>query len=369
VSRRELAGDLRLALVPWALARVIVGSALALARFVFGEIGSGRRPDSLVQGLFAWDASFYREIADRGYHRAGGSLRFFPLVPLLARGLGVVLAGHREIALLLVANGSALVFSVLLCRLARSETGDPRLARRAVWIGALAPPALTLVLGYAEATLMMLAAGAFLALRGRRWGWAMTAGLLAGLCRPVGALLVAPAAIEAARGWRSAPTCDRAARAASIVAPIAGTGAYLAWVGVRFGDAFLPLRLQEQRSLRGKLMSPVSSLAHAAGDLLGGERFGSGLHFVWALVFLAVLVVIARRLPASYSVYAGLTLLSALSARNLDSLERYALSAFPFVLGAAILTGREDVELPVLVLAGAGLAGYAVLTFLGLSIP
>src|SRR6202035_849948 len=81
--------DLRVAVVPWALARVLVVAALALSRHLFDEIGAPPRPVQLGQGLFAWDAAFYRDIAEHGYRTVGeASLRFFPLVPMLARGLG-----------------------------------------------------------------------------------------------------------------------------------------------------------------------------------------------------------------------------------------------------------------------------------------
>ena len=35
-------------------------------------------------------------------------------------------------------------------------------------------------------------------------------------------------------------------RLAAVVAPAVGTGAYLAWVGTNFGDAFLPFKVQQQ---------------------------------------------------------------------------------------------------------------------------
>src|SRR6478609_357308 len=197
--------DLRVAALPWLLARVLVVGALAFSRDIYDKVGAPPRPVALGQGLFAWDAAFYRAIAEHGYRAVGdASLRFFPLVPMLARGLGWVLFGHTAVALLVVANGSALAFGALLHRLALRETGDAGVARRAAWFAALFPAAAVLVLGYAEATAMMLGVIVFLGLRSRRFGWAIAGGFLAGLCRPVGVLLVVPAAIEAGRGWRTA---------------------------------------------------------------------------------------------------------------------------------------------------------------------
>ena len=44
---------------------------------------------------------------------------------------------------------------------------------------------------------------------------------------------------------------------AAVVAPIVGTAAYLGWVGMRFGDPWLPLRVQNVEGLRGHTVSPV----------------------------------------------------------------------------------------------------------------
>ena len=362
--------DLRVAVVPWALARALVVLSLALSRHVFDKIGTAPRPVALGQGMFAWDAAFYRDLAEHGYRAVGaGSLRFFPLVPLMARVLGWISFDHTAAALLVVANGSALLFGALLHRLALRETGDAALARRAAWFGALFPAAFVLVMGYAEATAMMLGVVVFLGIRSNRFWWAAFAGFLAGLCRPVGVLLVIPAAVEGVRGWRDASTESRISRVVAVVAPVAGAAAYLAWVGAEFGDFWKPISLQNQATLRGGFQDPVTRTIDAVGDLFGGDRFGSGLHIVWAVVFAALLVVLVRRLPASYSLYAAATLLLGLSAQNLDSFERYCWSTFPFVLALAVVTDRDEVERGAYVVVAAGLVGYATLAFLGIQGP
>ena len=361
--------DVAAAFVPWAVARVLVIGSLGLARYGFGELEGARRPVPLDQGLFAWDAAFYRGIAENGYGALRSGLRFFPLFPLLGRGLGTILAGNDALALLVIANASALVFGALLYRLALRETGDVRLATRAVWFAALFPAASVLVMGYAEATFLALSVVLFLALRSRRWWWAAAAGVFAGLTRPAGALLVIPAAIEVARTWRAAAGRERVAQLGAVVSPLVGSGLYLLWVGREYGDTWLPLRLQNEQVRRGGVANPVTRLIDGFDDLFGGDRFGSGLHVVWALAFIALVVVLAQRLPASYAAYAGATVLFGLAAENLDSFERYAMSAFPLVLGVALVTARDDVQRPAIVLAGAGLVGYAVLSFLGRYVP
>jgi hypothetical protein len=367
---RFVRDDLRAALIPWLVARAIVGAALAMARFSDDQIGKHPGPVQLRQGLFAWDAAFYRDLATHGYTGLSrAALRFFPLVPLLTRGLSEVFLGHEGVALLVVANVSALVFAALLHRLALLETGDAALARRAAWFGAVFPPFAVLVLGYADATAMALAAGVFLALRTRRYGWAIPLGILAGLCRPVGVLLVAPAALEVAHGWWSAGGRERVVRIGAVVAPALGLSAFLAYSGVAFGDAFEPLTIQNRASLRGRFEFPVTSLVNGVRDLVHAGRFGPGLHVIWALGFAALLVVVWRRLPGSYTAYAAVALVLGLAAHNLDSFQRYAASTLPFLLAVAILTARPKVERAALTLAAAGLFAYALLAFFGVSVP
>jgi hypothetical protein len=369
-ASRFVRRDLRAAIVPWLVARFIVAGALAVARFAFDQVGRGARPAALTQGLFAWDASFYRAIAEHGYDSLPkDALRFFPLYPVLGRALGWVLTGHDAVALLVVANLSALAFAALLHRLAELETGDAALARRATWFAAVFPAAAVLVMGYAEALFMALAAGMFLALRTRRWVVAGVLGVLAGLCRPLGVVLVIPAAIEAWRAWGSAPPGERVRRVAAVAGPAVGLGIYLVYAAFARDDFFLPLTVQNRKSLRGGFVDPFTSVFHAFQHLANGDRFGAGLHGVWAVVFVVLLVILVRRFPASYSVYAGVVLVLTLTARNLDSFERYAMSTFPFLLGLAAATGPEEVERGALVVAAAALTGYAVLAFLGLSVP
>lgn len=370
-SGKKWKQDLVVAVPPWLVARVCVLAALVLARFIFSEaLGGADRPTQLDAGLLSWDAGWYARIASDGYAALPTeALRFFPLVPMLAQVLAVPLGGNTDLALLVVANASALAAGALLHRLVIFETHDRPLATRSVWLLALAPPATALVMGYAEATLLALSVGAFLALRTRRWGWAVAAGFLAGLCRPIGVALTIPALIEVARNWGRLGVRERVTGLAAAAAPIAGIASYLAWVESRLGIGSAPFRLQNEPHLRGAFTNPLARLLEAGRDLTGGDEFGSGLHLVWALLFLALLAVAFRRLPVSYGAFSAAILLVAMSSENLDSLERYALSAFPLVPAAATMTKNWVIERSVLLLSTAGLVGYATLIFLAVSIP
>jgi hypothetical protein len=370
-SRRDLSWGIRSAVVPWVTARVIVAGALAAAHeFVIQAKPSAAVATRVHEGLLGWDAGWYESIARHGYAGAGHlSLRFFPLVPLLTRALSYVPGVGVGVALVVVANVSAFVGVALLAVLARRETGDEALARRAAWLMCLAPAAFTQVMGYAEGTLLALSVGTMLALRARAWWWAAALGLAAGATRPVGVLLAVPALVEVLGVLRGAPADRRVARLAAVVGPPVGLAAFLGWVGWRYGDALAPFKVQQQGSLRGGVSDPLRTLGHDASLLVHGQHLGSALHLPWAVLAIALLFVVLRRWPLSYGAFAAAVLVVALTASNLDGFERYSLSAFPLVLAGASVTAGPRLERVVLTVAAAGLVTYALLAFTNLYVP
>ncbi len=207
----RLPESLREALLPFAVARVVVAGTLGLAHFVVDRThpsapGVAAR---VHQGLLGWDAGWYETIARQGYGPLGHeSLRFFPTVPLLTHVLAWVPGLGDGPALVLLANAAALAATAMLYVLARRETGSGAPARRAVWILSLLPASFVLVMGYAESVLLVLAVGCFLALRPPP------------TARPhfaVAALLAFAAALDAS--YRCPPRPGGGGRARPLVAP------------------------------------------------------------------------------------------------------------------------------------------------------
>jgi len=366
--------DLLAALPGWAVARVLVAAAYALAVAATNEL-VGERTTELTRGLIAWDGAFYDDIARVGY---GGlpeeALRFFPLYPLLGKGLSFVFLGNETLALVVLANLAALGAGAAIHRFTLVETGDAATARRAAWLIALVPPAFVLVWGYAEALFLLTTVGCLYAARQRRWWWAAGLGAAAALCRPLGLVLVAPVAIELIGGLRPAGRIwfENLRRAgaggvAAVLGPLVGCGAYLAYVWARFDDPWLPFTVQG--GFRGDATDPVSRLAEGVGELASTDTFGDGLHLPFALGLVALLVVCGRRLPASLTVYSGLIVFVTLSAENLNSLERYGLNAFPLVVALALVSSDERMDRAVLTISAAGLVGLAALAWLGAYVP
>jgi hypothetical protein len=367
MTRDELAEDLRVAVPAWITARLLVAAGWVLAEAVARDLLDGK-PVALRQGLLAWDGAFYRDIATLGYGGTGGEpLRFFPLYPMTGKVLAPLTLGDEGSALVLVANVAALAAAVLLRRLVLRETGDARLADRATWLLLLVPPAFVLTMAYSEALFLVLAIAFFAAVRRPRWVPAIAWGYLAGLTRPVGVVLAAPAAIEVWRNRRDLHGAGWLPALGSVAAPFAGLATYLAVAAWRHDTFTGPLRAQEE--FRGDLVDPVTRTGRAVGDLFGSETFGDGLHLPFALVAIALVVLTARWWPASYSVFAAVLVVLALSADNLNSLERYLLVAFPLVLALARLTAGERAERLALALCGGGTVALTALALLGEYVP
>lgn len=352
----------------WVTARALVGLAYLVAWAVVEHRSAGWRPQPWRDGLVAWDGTWYRAVALDGYRAIPlEGIRFFPGYPLTARPLTAFGSFGVTVVLLAVANLAALGFAVALRRLVRDESGDEAWAERAGWLAALFPSAFVLSWAYAEPLFLLTSVGALHAARRGRWARAVPLAAIAGCTRPLGVVLVAALGIEAARQWRQGDPGRRAVSTVAIVAPLATAGLFLAWVQRAFGDWRLPFRVQEE--LRGDTYNIAARLVRGVADLFGAERFGDGLHTPFALVFVVLAVVVARRLPASYTVFAVGTLVAALAADNLNSLERYGLNAFPLLIALAALLTTQRRERLALAVCGNGVVALAALAWLGVYVP
>lgn len=354
----------------WLLARLLAVTASVLAKVGTNKL-IGHRTLAVFHGPLgwvSWDGGWYEQIARHGYEPlAKEALRFFPLYPLAGRALGWVFGGNTDVALLVLANAGALGAGVLIYHLVIHETGNRALASRSVWYLALFPSAFALVWAYAEPLFLCAAIGAFLAYRRERWWWAALAGLAAALLRPVGCILVLPAVVEIVRTRGLGRRAVGADTVAAVVAPVAGLVAYLAWVGAKFGDWFAPFTVQE--GLRGNTVDPFTRLVDGFKQLTGPEGLKQGLHVPFAVLFVVLVVVVFWRWPVSYGLFAAAVLIVSLGSANINSLERYALNAFPIVLGLVSLTDDDRVDRVVLAGSAGGFVALAGLGLLGAYVP
>lgn len=371
-----------------ALAGFLWARVCVAAGFLVAHLGSGRvaLPDGrlhLTEGLLTWDGSFYRVLATGGYDAAPTeAARFFPLYPAVARMLAPLALGREDVVLVVVANLCALAAAIVLWRLALEVLGPDgdgdAVARRSAWMLAVVPPAFVLAFAYAEGPALLVVSAALLALHRRNWWWAALFGLLAGLVRPVGVLVVIPAAVEVWRWWRDRPRGDSpatrgtahgspAGAAAALAGPVLGLSGGLWWIGAVVGDAGAPLRIQ--RRLRAGFRDPLTRLLEGLWEVARLD-WRDVVNVAGALVALWLLVVaIRRRQPLGWVLYSAATVAVALAANNIDSLGRYALLAVPLVVALAQWSDRRWRTAAVGVVGSAGLVVLTAAALWGRLIP
>ena len=351
----------------------------------------------LVAPFARWDSVWYVAIAQGGYDHQVDRTAFFPLYPLLMRWVGGVI-GSDLIAGILISVVAFAIGLVLLHRLASLDL-DFRGAELTVVLIAFCPVAYFFSAVYTESLYLALSVGCLLQARRGRWA---TAGLLGGLAaasRNSGVMLVVPVVLLylygpradrsrasarwAPRGygrWRTLLPRHRLGLSCLWIGLIpAGLGAYIAYLGIKTGNALAPFHAQSVwfrhfagpfggvwsgavaawDGLRQILHGPAPPIyfAKAGGDPL--KVAGQNLMLFGFLVLAAIgCVGVFRRLPFAYGAYVVASLAMPLSypvtPQPLASLPRYEVVLFPlFMWGASWLARRR--------LTVAGVATAAVL--------
>jgi len=265
-----------------------------------------------------WDGGWYLSIAERGYWfdpHGASNVAFFPLFPLLVRGVAA-LTGNFVAAGLLVANLAALGAVLVLWRWVRAEGGSAAAERSALWL-MIYPFSLFLHSIYAESLFFLLAT---LALQASARDRRLAAGLwgaLAAATRPMGVLLAPALAWGLWRDYR-AGRHPGLRDLIAVLLPVAGIGAYMAYLWVAFGD---PLAFWTAHAVgwRVELQWAVAKYwretywiltrlvrLHTYAHLLEATRI------VLPVVFVALTVQVFRRLGAIPGIYAALAVATAI---------------------------------------------------------
>jgi hypothetical protein len=315
--------------------------------------------DPLLAPLARWDSVWYLRIADSGYGDSAPRAAFFPLYPLLVRGVATLFGGSEAallVAAYLVSLAAFVAALFLLYRLTELELGR-RLAQPTLLLLAVFPAALYFGVPYSESLFLLLAVGAFYAARSGSWAWAGACAGMAAATRSAGLLLLIPLAML---WWSSRPRRGRDA-AWLTLAPL-GVAAYAAWLGLVEGDALRFLDVQDAWSrelavpLAGAwdgLLAAVDGVRQLASgsrtpvyfEAAAGDPFriaAINVMLFATLVFALVACVgVLRRLPRAYGAWVGASLLLPLTfpvtPQPLMSLPRFVAVLFPIFMWLAIV--------------------------------
>jgi hypothetical protein len=339
---------------------------------------------NVVTAWERFDGLWYLRIADTGYHNHDGSAAFFPLYPMVTRGVSLVIGRHPLAAALLVSNLGFLAALVVMYALAAREV-SPETAKRATLYLAVFPTAFFFLAPYSESLFLLLALLTFWWARGGRWALAALATFLAALTRNVGLLLAIPLAVEGWLQWREArargigpdggdgagvfgrsgrlaiPSSAGRPRRALLAgvgagaAAAAGTVTYLWFWQIKAGDWLAPLH--QETNWERELQNPLATVAKGTHEALRWIGiYPGGYHLMDWLIVVPLLIVgifVFVRLRPTYGIYVWASLLAPLSfiftGRPLMSLPRFALPMFPLYWTLARWTkdrpGRHELVL------------------------
>jgi hypothetical protein len=317
----------------------------------------------LIDAGVRMDGFWYAGIAQHGYAYSVGklsSIAYFPLYPLLIKGVSVLTAGNVYVAGMLIST-ICLFLAVWALQAWLNLRGVGSSSALAVGLMICFPVGFFFVSMYTESLFLALALGAFVCFERERWGAAAACCFLAVLSRPTGLILVPCLAVMAiARdpiitGWiaergsrltrtlaalikpdDAAPLRDRLLPWFSVVAGPVAYACFALYQWITFGNPLATVKADQAPPFSRNLGQGLSDLtlnrpgfpSWYLADLLG-----------LGLLFLAAVPVVYRRFGLPYALFAAMAVLFPMST-GLVSLERYVLIDFPVFAALAMSRSR-----------------------------
>lgn len=318
----------------------------------------------------AWeraDSLWFLRIASEGYRLDDSSAAFFPLFPLLVRGVAWLTGGRFLLAGFLVSNLALIGSLVLLFKLTAEELST-QMARRTVLYLCVFPTAFFLFSPFSESLFLLCAAGAIYAARHQHWLLAGGLGAGAALTRSIGILLCVVLAVEALhqlvadRRTRPWSVLRAAGVLAACAIPSLGTAAYL-YYWERYGSGWTT-PFNAQGGWDRHLSLPWDTVVR--GVQTGTDNIGQFPGGYWtvdlllvALAFACAVWVAVRTRPV-YGVFALLSLVFPLlfmfDGRPFMSVPRFLLPIFPVFWALARFSERWRAHDLVVGVSAAGLS-------------
>ena len=307
-----------------------------------------------------WDACWYSKIAAYGYEPGVSSTTFFPLLPFLMSGVAVLVGGNVALAGLIV-NAVAFVVALTGVRQLVAADVDRTVSQRTILYLAIFPAALFFFAPFTESLFLAGSVWAIAGARRDRWDIAFIAGLVAGLARPQGVLLVLPVGWEAAKvlrnRWRAAEPGRRSVRlrdlgpVAAAAAPAVAYLAFVAYTAVVVGRSYFAAHLDWAAT---EVRAPWDVVASALAYAIPHNNPVTMINVVGLGGFALLAIAGLRLLPLSYSLFVLPQLAVAMTQQTvwpLMSMVRYLGVLFPCFVVLAIIGRRQRLHTGWLVLS------------------
>ena len=299
--------------------------------------------------LLQWDSEWYFKIVTEGYRYNGDptvqqNIVFYPLYPMLARGLAMISGLSPADALLLVSNVAGLLAIVALFKLVREEFGD-QLALTTIALLSFFPASVLLSAGYTEPLVLLLIVSFFLVLKRKHY---LSAALLAGLAlstRSTGIVLLPVLLWEMWRNRDQKPFL--AALLPCVLLATSGLWLFMIYLWITFGDPFVfadgQMAFHEGTTQAERLIAALKFEPFTRMILNDWNPWGQASWFT--LLFIVLIVVGWFRLPSGWTLFAaGVLLLPYLTLSGgpagFVSMSRFNLVSFPLFVVLAEFGSR-----------------------------
>ena len=325
----------------WLLSRLVIVVAMQLiAPLVYTSplyLNWNPNPVDFVEGfipkpgweLFShWDGKWYKRIATIGYDFANDgewhSIAFFPLFPLLSRGV-MMLGLPFEVAGTIV-NNLALLGAMFVLYLWVEERCGIGEARWSTAVLAWCPYSLYGTVIYTEGLFLLLTTAALRAFDRRQHAWAALWGAMATATRGTGITLIPAFVFVAWRERRSA-----VAYAASLAASV-GLLLFVLFCAIRFGDPLAFAHVQKAWDQPTWLNIFQSLLYRDKGSWLRVVMVFGGGYLLWHM---------RRQLPRVAVAYGFCSLALIVTSGALASVSRYAYGIVSLSLALGIMLSNH----------------------------
>ncbi len=326
-----------------------------VAAYFAGLVGGAKT--TTTSALFAWDGVWYLSVAEFGYSHTvptegQSNIAFFPLFPLLIKGVQGVTGASFPIAGLVAVHLCGLAAMLVLWDLVRSRL-SAEIATRTVALLCFFPASFLLSMGYSEALFLLTSAVCLSALWRERWLLAGVAAALTSATRPNGILL------GAACLWVAIVAIRRKRAYLAMFAPVMsglGLAAYHLYLWHHTGDPRAYTHAQTVgwgydldfgrsivRTFRGAFTNPGADLNQMA------DAFGL------TVMIVALVLLIRMRAPREWVIFCAANIVVAMFILPVHSTPRFTLALFPLIV--ALAASLRGVAITIAVGVGATLMG------------
>jgi hypothetical protein len=345
--------------------------AVFMIGFANGRAPLRHFPNELLNLPVRWDAGWYLQIVTDGYKYVPGdpsvqqNIVFFPAYPMLMRVTGRLLGGDMigyVAAGMIISIASFFGALAYLYAFARDRYGD-EVAGGAIWLLAAYPFAIFFGALYTESLFLLGTVGAFYHFSKQQFGRAACWGLLVGLTRVNGALMVLPLVVLA---LSSAIEHSKMKALAAAAAPGLGLAIYAAFIWSFTGHplAFAASHAAWGRTYQGLgtlVTHQYSILANAGLSGYVGTPGYDVLNAIGAIFAIATIWPVTRRIGPAYGLFMALNTFPALADGGLLSAGRLSSVLFPaFIWLATVVPSNQR---PVWIATFAALQAFGAALF------